>query len=180
MTRLFTDRFAPHRADRRSARIFAGGGAVALQPGNRLPVLAQRVKALDFHPLTDVTTFEDLVLFPNIVDELRDVDVRDLVPAGYGPNAPMPAVYESGGLDDLVNEPTVTNVYSGHHPTYEWTAPDPPRRLPGRLPDGQQGLHPRLTSTSNRRSGLSSPDLPFLAADATRQFRANASEDIAS
>jgi acyl-CoA reductase-like NAD-dependent aldehyde dehydrogenase len=28
-------------------------------------------------------------------------------------------------LDDLVNEPTVTNVYSGHHPTYEWT-PDIP------------------------------------------------------
>jgi hypothetical protein len=70
---------------------------VALQPGNRLPVLAQRVKALDFHPLTDVTTFEDLALFPNIVDELRDVDVRDLVPAGYGTNAPIPAVYESGG-----------------------------------------------------------------------------------
>ena len=140
----------------------------------------KRAEMLDFNPLTDVKTFEDLALFPNIVDELRDVDVRDLVPAGYGPNAPMPAVYESGGLDDLVNEPTVTNVYSGHHPTYEWTAPDPPRRLPGRLPDGQQGLHPRLTSTSNRRSGLTSPDMPFLAADATRQFRANASEDIAS
>jgi acyl-CoA reductase-like NAD-dependent aldehyde dehydrogenase len=28
-------------------------------------------------------------------------------------------------LDDLVNEATVTNVYSGHHPTYEWT-PDIP------------------------------------------------------
>jgi len=24
-------------------------------------------------------------------------------------------------LDDLVNEPTVTNVYSGHHPTYHTT-----------------------------------------------------------
>ena len=28
-------------------------------------------------------------------------------------------------IDNLVNEPTVTNVYSGHHPTYEWT-PDMP------------------------------------------------------
>ena len=56
-----------------------------------------RAKALDFNPLTDVTTFEDLALFPNIVDELRDVDVRDLVPAGYCPNPPIPAVYESGG-----------------------------------------------------------------------------------
>src|SRR6195256_1718278 len=57
----------------------------------------KRAEALDFNPLTDVKTFEDLSLFPNIVDELRDVDVRDLVPAGYGPNPPIPAVYESGG-----------------------------------------------------------------------------------
>ena len=57
----------------------------------------KRAEALDFNPRTDVKTFEDLALFPNIVDELRDVDVRDLVPAGYGPNPPIPAVYESGG-----------------------------------------------------------------------------------
>ncbi|HEY0689882.1 MAG TPA: hypothetical protein VGD71_12680 [Kribbella sp.] len=31
------------------------------------------------------------------MDELRDVDVRDVAPAGYGPNPPIPAVYESGG-----------------------------------------------------------------------------------
>jgi len=60
----------------------------------------KRAEALDFNPLTDVKTFEDLSLFPNIVDELRDVDVRDLVPAGYGPNPPIPAVYESGVLND--------------------------------------------------------------------------------
>jgi phenylacetate-coenzyme A ligase PaaK-like adenylate-forming protein len=57
----------------------------------------KRAEALDFNPLTDVKTFEDLSLFPNIVDELRDADVRDLVPTGYGPNPPIPAVYESGG-----------------------------------------------------------------------------------
>jgi hypothetical protein len=56
----------------------------------------KRADALDFNPLTDVKTFEDLALFPNIVDELRDVAVRDLVPAGYGPNPPTPVVYESG------------------------------------------------------------------------------------
>jgi hypothetical protein len=48
----------------------------------------KRAKALDFDPLTDVNTFADLTLFPNIVDELRDVPVRDLVPAGYGADAP--------------------------------------------------------------------------------------------
>jgi phenylacetate-coenzyme A ligase PaaK-like adenylate-forming protein len=61
------------------------------------PYWLNRAKTLDFDPLTDVKTFEDLALFPNIVDELRDVDVRDLVPAGYGPNPPTPSVYESGG-----------------------------------------------------------------------------------
>lgn len=57
----------------------------------------KRAKTLDFHPLSDVKTFEDLALFPNTVNELRDIPVRDLVPAGYGPNPPTPAVFESGG-----------------------------------------------------------------------------------
>jgi phenylacetate-coenzyme A ligase PaaK-like adenylate-forming protein len=66
-------------------------------PETGSPYWLKRATALDFNPLTDVKTFEDLALFPNLVDELRDVDVRDLVPAGYGPNPPIPAVYESGG-----------------------------------------------------------------------------------
>jgi len=66
-------------------------------PETGSPYWLKRAEMLDFNPLTDVKTFEDLSLFPNIVDELRDVDVRDLVPAGYGPNPPIPAVYESGG-----------------------------------------------------------------------------------
>jgi phenylacetate-coenzyme A ligase PaaK-like adenylate-forming protein len=61
------------------------------------PYWLKRAQALDFNPLTEVTTFEDLALFPNTVDELRDVPVRDLVPKGYGPNPPTPAVFESGG-----------------------------------------------------------------------------------
>jgi hypothetical protein len=50
---------------------------VAPQPETGSPYWLKRAKALDFNPLTDVTTFEDLALFPNVVDELRDVDVRD-------------------------------------------------------------------------------------------------------
>lgn len=61
------------------------------------PYWLRRAHALDFDPLTEVKAFEDLALFPNIVDELRDIDVRDLVPKGYGPNPPTPAVFESGG-----------------------------------------------------------------------------------
>src|SRR5260221_11519324 len=66
----------------------------------------KRADALDFNPLTDVKTFEALALFPNIVDELRDVAVRDLVPAGYGPNPPTPVVSETSGTTAAPNRPT--------------------------------------------------------------------------
>jgi hypothetical protein len=52
---------------------------------------------LDFNPLTDVHTFTDLRLFPNLVDELRTVPVDDLIPRGYGSPAPVPRIFESGG-----------------------------------------------------------------------------------
>jgi phenylacetate-coenzyme A ligase PaaK-like adenylate-forming protein len=66
-------------------------------PQTGSPYWLERAKTLDFDPLTDVKTFEDLALFPNIVDELRHVSVREMVPAGYGPTPPSPTIYESGG-----------------------------------------------------------------------------------
>ena len=66
-------------------------------PDTGSPYWLTRAKALEFDPLVDDQTFADLTRFPNIVDELRDVSVRDLVPAGYGPNPPAPGSYESGG-----------------------------------------------------------------------------------
>ena len=54
-------------------------------------------KSLDFDPVTDVTTFDDLRLFPNAVNGLRDVPVQDLVPRGYGCPPPVPLIFESGG-----------------------------------------------------------------------------------
>ncbi|MCW2653888.1 MAG: biosynthetic enzyme [Mycobacterium sp.] len=60
------------------------------------PYWLERVKALDFDPLTEVKIFEDLARFPNIVGELRNV-ARDLVPKGYGPNPPTPLVFETSG-----------------------------------------------------------------------------------
>ena len=47
--------------------------------------------------MTDVHTFADLRLFPNLVNELRSVPVEDLVPRGYGTPRPIPKVFESGG-----------------------------------------------------------------------------------
>lgn len=61
------------------------------------PFWLRRSEQLDFDPVADITTFDDLSRFPNVVDELRDVDVRDLIPAGYGVNPPTPRLFESGG-----------------------------------------------------------------------------------
>jgi phenylacetate-coenzyme A ligase PaaK-like adenylate-forming protein len=57
----------------------------------------ERAKALAFDPRVDVKSLEDLALFPNLVDELRDVRVEDLIPRGYGPDPGVVSVFESGG-----------------------------------------------------------------------------------
>ncbi|GAA2397247.1 phenazine antibiotic biosynthesis protein [Mycolicibacterium llatzerense] len=61
------------------------------------PFWRRKLDVLDFNPLTDVTTFADLRLFPNIAGELRTAAVEDLIPRGYGSPAPIPYVFESGG-----------------------------------------------------------------------------------
>ncbi|MFE2336738.1 phenazine antibiotic biosynthesis protein [Streptomyces coelicoflavus] len=61
------------------------------------PFWLRRAKSLDFDPIADIRTFDDLQRFPNVVDELRTVPVEELVPRGYGPNPPAPRVFESGG-----------------------------------------------------------------------------------
>jgi phenylacetate-coenzyme A ligase PaaK-like adenylate-forming protein len=61
------------------------------------PFWLRVAKDLDFHPPSDVHTYADLRLFPNLVDELRTVPVEDLIPRGYGSPLPVPRVYESGG-----------------------------------------------------------------------------------
>jgi phenylacetate-coenzyme A ligase PaaK-like adenylate-forming protein len=57
----------------------------------------ERAQALDFDPRTDVESFEDLALFPNVTDELRDVRAEDLIPQGYGLHPDVVGVFESGG-----------------------------------------------------------------------------------
>jgi hypothetical protein len=54
-------------------------------------------ETLNFNPLTDVNTFSDLRLFPNLLSELRNVPVGDLIPRGYGSPPPIPQIFESGG-----------------------------------------------------------------------------------
>jgi phenylacetate-coenzyme A ligase PaaK-like adenylate-forming protein len=66
-------------------------------PATGSPYWLDRVRMLDFDPRRDVKNVEDLALFPNIVNELRDVRVTDLIPRGYGPNPDIVGVFESGG-----------------------------------------------------------------------------------
>lgn len=61
------------------------------------PFWLRTARTLGFNPLTDVNTFADLGLFPNLVNALRSVPVQDLVPRGYGEPPPLPQIFESGG-----------------------------------------------------------------------------------
>ncbi|MFF2022051.1 phenazine antibiotic biosynthesis protein [Streptomyces sp. NPDC058171] len=69
-------------------------------PKTGSPFWQELGKKLAFDPRKDVRTVEDLSLFPNVVDELRNVRVEDLVPRGYGSIDALPTppvVGESGG-----------------------------------------------------------------------------------
>jgi phenylacetate-coenzyme A ligase PaaK-like adenylate-forming protein len=66
-------------------------------PATGSPYWLQRAESLGFDPRVDVRTFEDLTLFPNVTNELRDVRVEDLIPQGYGPHPDVVGVFESGG-----------------------------------------------------------------------------------
>ncbi|WP_343709838.1 phenazine antibiotic biosynthesis protein [Mycobacterium sp.] len=64
------------------------------------PFWLRAARTLDFNPLTDVHTFADLQLFPNLLSELRTEPVEDLIPRGYvsaGAPPPVPQIFESGG-----------------------------------------------------------------------------------
>jgi phenylacetate-coenzyme A ligase PaaK-like adenylate-forming protein len=66
-------------------------------PETGSPFWLARAASLDFDPRTDVKSHDDLALFPNVVNELRDVPVEDLIPRGYGNRPPIVGAYESGG-----------------------------------------------------------------------------------
>jgi phenylacetate-coenzyme A ligase PaaK-like adenylate-forming protein len=57
----------------------------------------ERAASFAFDPRTDVRGPDDLALFPNLTDELRDVRVADLIPRGYGHRPDIVGVFESGG-----------------------------------------------------------------------------------
>lgn len=70
-------------------------------PETGSPFWLRRAATLDFDPRTDVGSFADLRLFPNVTDELRDVPTQDLIPAGFGRRPDIVAVIESGGTTGI-------------------------------------------------------------------------------
>lgn len=66
-------------------------------PETGTPFWLERAKSLEFDPRTDIKSFEDLALFPNVTDELRAVHVEQLIPKGFGSRPDVVRVIESGG-----------------------------------------------------------------------------------
>ncbi|ANN15818.1 phenazine antibiotic biosynthesis protein [Amycolatopsis orientalis] len=110
-------------------------------PETGSPFWLDRRTKLDFDPLADIKSFDDLRLFPNVVDDLRTARVSDLVPRGYGAHPDVVGVFESGGttgapkrivfLRDWLNRALTisTREFAGHgvFPGGNWLA-----LMPGR------------------------------------------------
>jgi phenylacetate-coenzyme A ligase PaaK-like adenylate-forming protein len=61
------------------------------------PFWLRTAESLSFDPLIDIETFDDLQMFPSLVNEFRSAPIEDLIPRGYGSPAPIPLIFESGG-----------------------------------------------------------------------------------
>jgi D-arabinose 1-dehydrogenase-like Zn-dependent alcohol dehydrogenase len=70
-------------------------------PRTGSPFWLERAKTFGFDPRRDVRTWSDLGLFPNVMEELREVRAADLIPRGYGEDPPLLGVYESGGTTGI-------------------------------------------------------------------------------
>jgi len=64
-------------------------------PRTGSPFWLQRAASLPFDPITSIRTTQDLLMFPDVSDDLRTVPVQDLIPQGLHHNEYR--VYESGG-----------------------------------------------------------------------------------
>jgi acyl-coenzyme A synthetase/AMP-(fatty) acid ligase len=119
----------------------------------------ERAKTLDFDPRTDIRTVDDLGLFPNVADELRDVPAEDLIPSGYGADADVVGVYESGGTTGTPKRVVMTADWLANH--LAWIS----GRLDGlghprgvnwlaAAPSGPHMVGPVIAGLAKRRGGL--------------------------
>lgn len=74
-----------------------GDDALALRSVHRVAVVVGEGTFTELDPRRDVRTHTDLSLFPNVVNDLRDVPLADLVPRGYGDHVEIIGACHSGG-----------------------------------------------------------------------------------
>jgi len=128
-------------------------------PETGSPFWIDRARSLAFDPRSDVRTYEDLALFPNVVDELRTVPVRDLVPRGYGDRVSIVGVFESGGTTGVPKRVPLLSDWEDRY--LEWVS----RRLDERgfareldflilTPTGPHVIGQFAAQLARRRGGL--------------------------
>jgi phenylacetate-coenzyme A ligase PaaK-like adenylate-forming protein len=61
------------------------------------PFWLRTTETLKFDPRSDIETYDDLRMFPSLVNELRSAPIEDLITRGYGSPPPIPLIFESGG-----------------------------------------------------------------------------------
>ncbi|HWL89267.1 MAG TPA: AMP-binding protein [Polyangiaceae bacterium] len=119
----------------------------------------ERAKSLKFDPRRDVRTFSDLKLFPNVVNELRDVPVEDLVPRGFESLQEVLGVFESGGTTGAPKRVICTHDWMNRWLTWN-TAELEKRGLPrrthwlGMMPSGPHIFGAALREQAARGGGL--------------------------
>jgi phenylacetate-coenzyme A ligase PaaK-like adenylate-forming protein len=119
----------------------------------------ERAKRLCFDPRTDVHTIADLAQFPNVIDELRDVPVEDLIPKGYGGDARVVGVYESGGTTGTPKRVVLTADWLDGHIAWLSRKLDGLRHPRGvnwliAAPSGPHMIAPIMTGLARHRGGL--------------------------
>ncbi|OCG41182.1 phenazine antibiotic biosynthesis protein [Gilliamella sp. Fer1-1] len=74
------------------------------------PFWLKKKTNLGFDPLIDINSFDDLRLFPDISEELKHIDVRELIPKGLEKFSDL-GVFESGGTTGRPKKIVVFNEW---------------------------------------------------------------------
>ncbi|GLZ36592.1 phenazine antibiotic biosynthesis protein [Actinokineospora sp. NBRC 105648] len=128
-------------------------------PATGSPFWLDRARELDFDPVEDITSFDDLTRFPNLANALREVPARDLVPRGYGASPGIVGIYDSGGTTGAPKRVALLNDWTDR--MLDWSSAQLDRHgVPTGLnwlqvvPSGPHMVGETFTRQTIRRGGL--------------------------
>jgi hypothetical protein len=146
-------------------------------PPTGSPLWLKRAESLEFDPRSDVRSFGDLRLFPNVTNKLRDVraHAQDLIHQGFGPDPDVVGVFETRGTTGAAKRVVVLGEWwdrmlawyvahleaRGVPRSRNLAGPDPERAAHSRCDDERTGGHAGRP-VFHRRHG---PALGVLRAD---------------